>query len=207
MGEFTALSLTLGRAVARSFCLKPARRTRGGAYNEVRIARQVTSQRVPRHDVGQAEGHSLPMEFVDSGDLGLAAPPPGRLPVDKASRPGLTCAGLAAAHEKGAPPRPRNQCDDRWPWADHHGLRLAGLAEQLQGDIRSGTPAYMAPEQLAGPRSRSGRHLHARFAALRVFTGKRRVQAASLIELCRCGTGRIDQHHRRGAGPDPRWSA
>jgi serine/threonine-protein kinase len=61
---------------------------------------------------------------------------------------------------------------------------LAGLAEQLQGDIRSGTPAYMSPEQLAGAEVSVRSDIYALGLVLyEIFAGKRAFEAASLIEL------------------------
>jgi hypothetical protein len=54
----------------------------------------------------------------------------------------------------------------------------------LQGDIRSGTPAYMSPEQLAGTEVTVKSDIYALGLLLyEVFTGKRAFQAASLMEL------------------------
>ena len=61
---------------------------------------------------------------------------------------------------------------------------LAGLAEQLQGDVRSGTPAYMSPEQLAGTEVTVKSDIYALGLLLyEIFTGKRAFEAASLMEL------------------------
>jgi len=61
---------------------------------------------------------------------------------------------------------------------------LAGLTGQLHGDIRSGTPAYMSPEQLAGTEVTVRSDIYSLGLLLyEVFTGKRAFQAASLMEL------------------------
>jgi hypothetical protein len=54
----------------------------------------------------------------------------------------------------------------------------------LQGDIRSGTPAYMSPEQLAGTEVTIRSDIYSLGLLLyELFTGKRAFQAASLMEL------------------------
>ena len=61
---------------------------------------------------------------------------------------------------------------------------LAGLSEQLQSDVRSGTPAYMSPEQLAGTEVTAKSDIYALGLVLyELFTGKRAFEAASLMEL------------------------
>ena len=61
---------------------------------------------------------------------------------------------------------------------------LAGFSGQLQGDIRSGTPAYMSPEQLAGKEVTVRSDIYALGLLLyELFTGKRAFEAASLMEL------------------------
>jgi serine/threonine-protein kinase len=61
---------------------------------------------------------------------------------------------------------------------------LAGFSGQLQGDIRSGTPAYMSPEQLAGTEVSIRSDIYALGLLLyELFTGKRAFEAASLGEL------------------------
>jgi len=194
MGEvYRATDLTLGQAVALKFLPETTAsddRALARFYNEVRIARQVTHPNVCRvYDVGVTEGlHYISMEFVDGEDLGSLLRRIGRLPVDKAVETARKlCAGLAAAHEKGVLHRdlkPANVMIDGRGQVIIMDFGLAGLAEQLQGDVRSGTPAYMSPEQLAGTEVTVKSDIYALGLLLyELFTGKRAFEAASLMEL------------------------
>jgi serine/threonine-protein kinase len=125
--------------------------------NEVRVARQVSHPNVCRvYDLGEVEGlWFLSMEYVDGEDLGSLLRRIGRLPADKALEIARKlCAGLAAAHDKGILHRdlkPANVMLDRRGQVLLTDFGLAGLAGEIAAnDITSGTPAYMAPEQLAG---------------------------------------------------------
>src|SRR5450759_4463121 len=194
MGEvYRATDLTLGQSVALKFLPEATAsddRALARFYNEVRIARQVTHPNVCRvYDVGVAEGlHYISMEFVDGEDLGSLLRRIGRLPVDKAVETARKlCAGLGAAHEKGVLHRdlkPANVMIDGRGQVIIMDFGLAGLAEQLQGDVRSGTPAYMSPEQLAGTEVTVKSDIYALGLLLyEIFTGKRAFEAASLMEL------------------------
>ena len=194
MGEvYRATDLTLGQAVALKFLPEAtARDERALArfYNEVRMARQVAHPNVCRvYDIGQVEGlHYISMEYVDGEDLGSLLRRIGRLPVDKALETARKlCAGLAAAHEKGVLHRdlkPANIMIDGRGQVLIMDFGLAGLSGQLQGDIRSGTPAYMSPEQLAETEVTVRSDIYALGLVLyELFTGKRAFQAASLMEL------------------------
>jgi serine/threonine-protein kinase len=125
-------------------------------YSEVRIARQVSHASVCRvWDVGEAEGqHFLSMEFVDGENLASLLRRIGRFPQDKAIDVARQIAeGLAAAHAKGLLHRdlkPANVMLDSRGHVRITDFGLAGFAESLTGDVRSGTPAYMSPEQLQG---------------------------------------------------------
>jgi len=194
MGEvYRATDLTLGQAVALKFLPEATSRDERALarfYNEVRIARQVTHPNVCRvHDVGQIQAmHYISMEFVDGEDLGSLLRRIGRLPVDKAIETARKiCAGLGAAHEKGVLHRdlkPANVMIDGRGQVIIMDFGLAGLADQLQGDVRSGTPAYMSPEQLAGTEVTVKSDIYALGLLLyEIFTGKRAFDAASLMEL------------------------
>jgi len=194
MGEvYRATDLTLGQSVALKFLPEATAsddRALARFYNEVRIARQVTHPNVCRvYDVGVAEGlHYISMEFVDGEDLGSLLRRIGRLPVDKAVETARKlCAGLGAAHEKGVLHRdlkPANVMIDGRGQVIIMDFGLAGLAEQLQGDVRSGTPAYMSPEQLAGTEVTVKSDIYSLGLLLyEIFTGKRAFEAASLMEL------------------------
>jgi serine/threonine-protein kinase len=194
MGEvYRATDLTLGQAVALKFLpetLSRDDRALARFYNEVRTARQVTHPNVCRvYDIGETEGlHYISMEFVDGEDLGLLLRRIGRLPVDKAVETAQKlCAGLTAAHEKGVLHRdlkPANVMIDGRGQVIIMDFGLAGLAGQLQSDIRSGTPAYMSPEQLAGTEVTARSDIYALGLVLyEVFTGRRAFEASSLMEL------------------------
>ena len=194
MGEvYRATDLTLGQAVALKFLPEAASRDDRALarfYNEVRIARQVTHPNVCRvYDVGEVDGqHYISMEFVDGENLACLLRRIGRLPVDKAiDMARKICAGLAAAHEKGVLHRdlkPANVMIDGLGNPVLLDFGLAGLSEQLQSDVRSGTPAYMSPEQLAGTEVTAKSDIYALGLVLyELFTGKRAFEAASLMEL------------------------
>jgi serine/threonine-protein kinase len=194
MGEvYRATDLTLGQVVALKFLPEATARDErllARFYNEVRIARQVAHPNVCRvYDIGQVDGlHYISMEYVDGEDLGSLLRRIGRLPVDKALEIARKlCAGLAAAHEKGVLHRdlkPANIMIDGRGQVIIMDFGLAGFSGQLQSDIRSGTPAYMSPEQLAGTEVTIRSDIYALGLLLyELFTGKRAFQAASLMEL------------------------
>jgi serine/threonine-protein kinase len=125
--------------------------------NEVRIARQVSHPNVCRvYDIGMIEGqHFLSMEYLDGEDLASLLRRIGRLPQDKAIEfTRKICAGLSAAHERGVLHRdlkPANVMIDGRGQVRITDFGLAAVAQEIaMGDIRSGTPAYMSPEQKAG---------------------------------------------------------
>ena len=185
MGEvYRADDLTLGQAVALKFLPDTAASDQAlleRFRNEVRIARRISHPNVCRvYDVGDVDGQTFfTMEYVDGEDLASLLRRIGRLPQDKAveiSR--QLCAGLAAAHAKGVLHRdlkPANIMLDGRGQVVVTDFGLAGVADDIRGvEIRSGTPAYMAPEQLAGKEVSTRSDIYALGLVLyEIFTGKR----------------------------------
>jgi serine/threonine-protein kinase len=185
MGEvYRADDLTLGQAVALKFLPDEAAGDEGlleRFRNEVRIARRVSHPNVCRvYDVGDVDGQTFfTMEYVDGEDLASLLRRIGRLPPDKAlDIARQLCAGLAAAHTKGVLHRdlkPANIMLDGRGQVVITDFGLAGVADDIRGnEIRSGTPAYMAPEQLSGKEVTTSSDIYALGLVLyEVFTGKR----------------------------------
>jgi eukaryotic-like serine/threonine-protein kinase len=197
MGEvYRADDLRLGQAVALKFLPEALAGDAGRLdrlYNEVRTARQVAHPAVCRvYDIDEAEGqHFLSMEFVDGEDLASLLRRIGRLPQDKAIEIARqVCAGLGAAHERGVLHRdlkPENVMLDGRGKARITDFGLAGPVTSIQGDdIRSGTPAYMSPEQLAGREVTTSSDVYALGLVLyEVFTGKKPFAGRTLAEITR----------------------
>jgi hypothetical protein len=192
MGEvYRADDLRLGQPVALKFLPEELRRdpTRLAQFhNEVRTARQVSHPNVCRvYDIGESGGLLyLSMEYVDGEDLATSLRRIGRFSEDKAldiSR--QLCAGLAAAHQRGVIHRdlkPANiMLDDagRVRVMDF-GLAALGNVE----DVRAGTPAYMAPEQLLGREVTTRSDIFALGLVIyELFTGRRAFNATTIAEL------------------------
>jgi hypothetical protein len=181
MGEvYRADDLKLGQAVALKFLLRHDAVRRGRMLTEVRLARQVTHPCVCRaYDVGEVDGVPfVTMEYVDGEDLTSLLRRIGRLPEAKAVQVALQlCAGLAAAHEQGILHRdlkPANVMIDGRGRVRITDFGLAILADQVRAaDVRSGTPAYMAPEQFAGREVTVRSDLYALGLVLyEIFTGR-----------------------------------
>ena len=161
MGEvYKATDLLVGEAVALKFLpdsLSADTATLERFRNEVRLARQVSHRNVCRvFDLGEAEGQLfLSMEFIDGEDLASLLRRIGYLPDVKALEIARNlCAGLAAAHDRGVLHRdlkPSNiMIDGRGRvLITDFGLAVAA-ADPTHPDVRSGTPAYMSPEQAKG---------------------------------------------------------
>ena len=191
MGEvYRADDLKLGQAVALKFLppgfeSDPDRLQR--FLDEVRTARQVSHANVCRiYDAGEADGHHfLSMEYVDGEDLASLLRRIGHLPRDKAIQIARQlCAGLAASHAIGVIHRdlkPSNVMIDGRGRARITDFGLAAFAEGIAGnEIRSGTPAYMAPEQLAGREVTAKSDVYALGLVLyELFTGKRAFEPGS----------------------------
>src|SRR5262245_45702698 len=151
---YRADDLTLGQPVALKFM--------GGLggddhlarlRHEVRVALEVTHANVCRvFDLVEGEaGPFLTMELVEGGSLADLLRQIGRLPGEKAEDIARQlCEGLAAIHARGLLHRdlkPGNVLLD-----DRGRVRIAdfGLAGPAGAGVTAGTPAYMAPELLAG---------------------------------------------------------
>ena len=197
MGEvYRAEDLTLSQIVAIKFLPETISKDAGALarfHAEVRIARTVSHPNVCRmFDIGDAEGVTyLTMEYVDGEDLASLVRRIGRLSADKATEIARqTCAGLAAAHDKGVVHRdlkPANLMLDSAGKIRITDFGLAGIAANIQGaEVRAGTPAYMAPEQLAGREVTFKSDIYSLGLVLyEILTGKRAYEAATLPELMR----------------------
>lgn len=187
MGEvYRADDLKLGQTVALKFLAHHGNATR--LYQEVRIGRQVSHPNVCRlYDIAEVDGQFfITMEFVDGEDLASLLRRVGRLPSEKALM--LTreiCAGLAAAHDRGVIHRdlkPANVMVDGRGRARVTDFGLA-LADGTTADT-AGTPAYMAPEQLAGEGASTKSDIYALGLVLyEIFTGRRTFDATSTPDL------------------------
>jgi len=206
MGEvYRADDLELGQPVALKFLRGPEKaghhaqavefdeRARARLRNEVRLARQLAHANVCRvYDIGEAHGDLyLSMEYVDGEDLAALLKRIGRVPIDKGIEIARKlCAGLAAAHTKGVLHRdfkPANIMIDSHGEVRIMDFGLAAIADQLDtSDARSGTPAYMAPEQLAGKEATRQSDVYALGLVLyELFTGKPPFAGRDLQELQR----------------------
>ncbi len=195
MGEvFRAEDLTLQQEIALKFL--PHELTSDPAalerfHREVRVARQVSHPNVCRvFDIGVADGAPfITMEYVDGEDLSSLLRRIGRFPQDKGLEIARQiCAGLAAAHEQGLLHRdlkPANIMLDGRGRVRITDFGLASLAGEVHGaDVRAGTPAYMAPEQLEGKEVTFKSDIYALGLVLyEIFTGKRAFDAPTLAEL------------------------
>jgi hypothetical protein len=197
MGEvYRADDLKLGQPVALKFL--PERLSKDAAmlerfHREVRTARKVSHPNVCRvFDIGEVDGQNfLSMEYIDGEDLSSLLRRIGRLPEDKATEIARQlCAGLAAAHEEGVLHRdlkPANIMIDGRGRTRITDFGLAGLSDEFRGnEIRSGTPAYMSPEQLTGKEVSTKSDIYSLGLLLyEVFTGKKAFPADTLDEIIR----------------------
>lgn len=128
---------------------------------EVRVGRDVSHPAVCRiYDIGEhpTPGGPRPfitMEYIDGEDLCSLLRRIGALPREKSLQiVRQVCAGLAAAHERGVLHRdlkPANIMLDGRGNARISDFGLASVGLRITGhEAASGTPLYMAPEQLRG---------------------------------------------------------
>ena len=193
MGEvFRADDLKLGQPVALKFLPAevdddPARLTQ--LHTEVRMARQVSHPNVCRvYDIDEVDGHTfLSMEYVDGEDLSTLLKRIGRFPEDRALAVARqVCAGLAAAHSRGVIHRDFKPANVMLNGAGQVRITDFGLAGLSGESLRAGTPAYMAPEQLAGGEVTARSDVYALGLVLyEVFTGRRALEGNNLAELIR----------------------
>jgi serine/threonine-protein kinase len=204
MGEvYLADDLTLAQGVALKFLPESVERDPARLeqlQDEVRLARQISHPNICRvYDIAEADGvHFLTMEYVDGEDLASLIKRIGRLPEDRATELARQlAAGVAAAHARGVLHRdlkPANVMidgDGRLRVTDF-GLAIAGDSSRTSA---AGTPAYMAPEQLAGGAASVGSDVFALGLVLyELFTGRRAFFGRTLDEL-------REQHATRALTP------
>jgi serine/threonine-protein kinase len=160
-------------------------------HGEVRVARLVSHPNVCRvYDIGEVEGMPyISMEYVDGEDLASLLTRIGRLPANKAlETTRKLCSGLAAAHDRGVIHRdlkPQNIMINKRGEVVIMDFGLAAIADQLSGaEVRNGTPAYMAPEQLKGASVTARSDIYALGLVIyELFTGRRPYEAATLQSL------------------------
>ncbi len=195
MGEvYRADDLKLGQPVALKFLPPklsedPVRRER--FFAEVRITRQLSHPNICRvYDIGEVDGrHFLSMEYIDGEDLASLMKRIGALTNEKAlDIARQLVAGLSVAHERGVLHRDLKPANIM---LDGHGrVRITdfGLAIAVKDESQAleiaGTPAYMAPEQLAGKGATVRSDIYSLGLILyEIYTGKKAFTAKTLAEL------------------------
>jgi serine/threonine-protein kinase len=191
MGEvYRADDLKLAQPVALKFLPEAVDRDAvrlSQLHAEVRMARQVSHPNVCRvYDVEGFEGHTfLAMEYVDGEDLASLLRRIGRFPQERAIELARQiCAGLAAAHDRGVVHRDLKPANIMLDGSGRIRITDFGLAGVAGETLRAGTPAYMAPEQLAGKEVTPRSDIYALGLVLyELFTGRRAVDAGNLADL------------------------
>ncbi len=131
------------------------------------------------------------MEYVDGEDLAQLLRRIGRFNAERATELARQlCLGLHAAHDKGVLHRdlkPANIMIDGRGKLLITDFGLAEIADDVhEDDIRSGTPAYMSPEQLAGREVTQRSDIYSLGIILHeIYTGKPVWEARSMAELLR----------------------
>jgi serine/threonine-protein kinase len=131
------------------------------------------------------------MEYVDGENLATLMRRIDRLSPDKAlDIARQLCAGLGAAHDRGVLHRdlkPENVMLDGQGKVRITDFGLAGLEDELRGDdVRSGTPAYMSPEQLTGNEVTARSDVYSLGLVLyELFTGRKAFEGRSFGEMLR----------------------
>ncbi len=203
MGEvYRADDLRLGQPVALKFLPdglrdEPVRLAQ--FHNEVRIARQVSHPNVCRvYDIGEVDGVPyISMEYVDGENLATSLRRIGRFPEDKAADIARQlCAGLAAAHQRGVIHRDLKPANVMLDGSGRVRIMDFGLAAAGRiDDVRAGTPAYMAPEQLLGREVTQRSDIFALGLVIyELFTGRRAYTATTIGDL-------VNQHESRSLAP------
>jgi serine/threonine-protein kinase len=197
MGEvYRVDDLALGQPVALKFlppylATDPDRLAR--FRKEVATARAVSHPNVCRvYDLGDHAGQLfLAMEYIDGEDLASLLRRVGRLSEEKGVEIARQlCQALAAVHEQGLLHRdlkPHNVMLDGRGKVRLTDFGLAAAVADISGaEVRSGTPAYQAPEQLRGDAVSVQSDLFALGLVLyEVFNGKRAFPATTREELAR----------------------
>jgi len=194
MGEvYRADDIKLGHQVALKFLPAPLAKAPAAMARlrqEVRVAREVAHPNICRvYDLTETEAYSfITMEYVDGEDLASVLRrlgPPARKKALQIAR--QLCAGLSAAHERGVlhlDLKPANLMIDGHGQVRVMDFGISAFAHEihLQKEI-IGTPAYMAPEQLAGRELSTRSDLYSLGLVLyELFTGQRAFQAGSIGE-------------------------
>ena len=155
-----------------------------GLFEGVRRARRISHPNVCRvHDLGEVDGlRFLSMEAVDGETLGSILRCVGRLTPEKVLELGCQLSdGLEAIHSEGllhGDLKPSNILLD-----DHGCLRITGAI----GGFVTGTPAYTAPELLAGEQPTVQSDLYALGLALyEISTGVRPFPGDTTAQLQAC---------------------
>ena len=194
MGEvYRAEDLKLGNVVALKFLpasLQSDAASLAGFHAEVRNARHVSHPNVCRvYDIGEVNGqHFLSMEYIDGEDLASLLRRIGRLPADKALETAhQICAGLAAAHDCGLLHRDLKPANIMLDGRGRVRITDFGLAlsndDAMSRSETAGTPAYMAPEQIAKGQAGVRSDIYSLgLVFYELFTGRLPYQASTLVE-------------------------
>lgn len=172
----------------RLHAVDPAWRRR--VEREVRLSREISHPNICRvYDLGDVDGSPfISMEFVDGENLASLLRRVGRLTGERAIEIARQiCAGLAAAHIHGVLHRdlkPANimlDADGRVRITD---FGLAVLVGQIEaGEIRAGTPRYMAPEQISGVAVTERSDIYSLGLVLyELFTGRPAFDAPNVVD-------------------------